>query len=80
MPHLDGYEATQQIRDFYDSFNASQPYIIACTGHVESSYIDKAWAYKMDEVLGKPASLETLKDVLKEVIRVQDNWMVYYII
>ena len=35
MPVMDGYEASQEIRDFYRLKNVPQPMIIACTGHVE---------------------------------------------
>lgn len=42
MPILDGYEATKRIRKFYKCNNVTQPFIVACTGHVEDEYIQKA--------------------------------------
>ena len=68
MPFLNGYQATQQIRDLYDQHGHQQPLIIACTGHVENEYIQKAWRYGMDEVLPKPATEAIIRDILQEVI------------
>jgi len=28
-----------------------QPMIVACTGHTEEEYIQKAWNFKIDEVI-----------------------------
>lgn len=57
MPFLDGYEATKQIRNMYNKLEiprASQPRIIAITGHVENEYIQKAIHSGMDKVFPKP--------------------------
>jgi len=35
MPILDGYQATEKIRNYYRKHNLSQPKIVAVTGHVE---------------------------------------------
>ena len=58
MPIMDGYEATCRIRQFYQSNEMDQPYIVACTGHTEEEFIRKAWHKKMDEVIPKPAGIE----------------------
>lgn len=42
--------------------------IVACTGHTEDEYIQKAWRYQMDEVVAKPANIEVIKTILKEMI------------
>ena len=42
--------------------------IVACTGHTEEEYIQKAWTYKFDEVIQKPTNIEVLKELLKEII------------
>ena len=34
--------------------------IIACTGHTEDEYIQKAWQHKMDEFVMKPTKIEVL--------------------
>ena len=31
--------------------------IIACTGHTEEEFIQKAWRHEMDEVVAKPINL-----------------------
>ena len=45
MPILNGYEASDEIRAFYQSINCQQPKIIACTGHCETEYVQKAWVH-----------------------------------
>jgi CheY-like chemotaxis protein len=50
MPILDGYEATNQIRNYLDSKGLPQPVIIAITGHTEESYVRKAIASGMNAV------------------------------
>lgn len=45
MPILDGYQSTKQIREFIKSKGLIQPMIIACTGHIEEEYVNKAWDY-----------------------------------
>ena len=42
--------------------------IVAVTGHAEQEYITKAWRYQMDELMPKPVSVEVLKDLLTEMI------------
>ena len=36
MPIMDGYEATEAIRDLYE--NHVQPRIVACTGHIDAAF------------------------------------------
>ena len=31
--------------------------VVACTGHTEEEYIQKAWRHQMDEILPKPIDL-----------------------
>jgi len=31
--------------------------VVACTGHTEEEYIQKAWRHQMDEILSKPIDL-----------------------
>ena len=42
MPGMDGYEATQKIREYLYNRGAKQPIISALTGHVEQMYVNKA--------------------------------------
>ena len=64
MPIMDGYEATEAIRDLYE--NHVQPRIVACTGHMEDEYIRKAWRHDMDEVTAKPICRKHLEHILGE--------------
>jgi CheY-like chemotaxis protein len=72
MPIMDGYEATDKIRKFLRTNVSQQPMIVACTGHSENEFIKKAWRYQMDEVVPKPANIEVIKCLLKEIIQYTD--------
>ena len=39
MPFMDGYEATQRIRNYLFDEGAKQPIISAVTGHTEQNYV-----------------------------------------
>ena len=54
MPLMDGYTATQQIRDYLYTKKLPQPIITAVTGHVEQSYVRKAYLNGMNQVVSKP--------------------------
>jgi len=45
MPIMDGYEASDTIRNYIKKHGLRQPMIVACTGHTEEEYILKAWRY-----------------------------------
>ena len=42
--------------------------IVACTGHVEEAYIQKAWTHEIDEVIPKPVKPEVLREILQVLI------------
>lgn len=48
MPVMDGCTATQQIREYLYLKELPQPIIIAVTGHVEASFIKKAFLSGMN--------------------------------
>ena len=73
MPILDGYEATQRIRHFYNTHHINQPKIIACTGHIEDEYIKKAWRTKIDEIAPKPINNTLLKTILDETFNLKSQ-------
>lgn len=45
MPFMDGYEASDEIRRYMKAHSIEQPMIVACTGHTEPEYIQKAWRH-----------------------------------
>ena len=65
MPFMDGYEATDKIREFIHSQGAPQPIISAVTGHTEQAYIERAINAGMNQVLSKPVNIGVLKVLLK---------------
>ena len=73
MPHMDGYEATIKIRKHCEMHRLVQPYIIACTGHTEEQYIQKAWNHLMDEIVPKPANIDTLASIIQSLIVFNNN-------
>ena len=68
MPILDGYEASDQIREYIRDNGLHQPQIIALTGHTEEEYIKKAWRHQIDEVISKPTNVNEISCLLKEVL------------
>ena len=57
MPMMDGYETTKKIRQYIAARGSAQPVIIACTGHTEEAFIEKAWRHEMNEFLSKPLTI-----------------------
>jgi len=45
MPIMDGYTSSEKIRKFIKSTKIQQPMIVACTGHTEEEYINKAYMH-----------------------------------
>ena len=72
MPILDGYKATEKIRQYQRKKKCHQPMIIACTGHTEEEYIKKAWRYQFDEVLPNPANIEVIKIIFSEILQLKE--------
>ena len=62
MPHMDGLEATKQIRQ--TDLNLGTP-IIAVTAHAFKEEQDKLLASGMDDYLPKPINLSDLIDLIK---------------
>ena len=73
MPIMDGYEAADRIRKHLTENFIQQPMIVACTGHTEDLYIKKAWRHQMDEVIAKPANIEVVRVLLKQMIESKDE-------
>ena len=69
MPHMDGLEATQQIRQ--TDLNLGTP-IIAVTAHAFKEEQDKLLASGMDDYLPKPINLSDLIDLIKRWCLIAD--------
>ena len=54
MPVMDGYDATEEIREYLYARKLKQPLIIATTGHCEPEYVSRAIRAGMNQVLSKP--------------------------
>mgnify|MGYP000944401400 CR=1 FL=1 len=64
MPVMDGYEATQQIRQLIFDNYLCQPIIVAVTGHTEETYVNRALRSGMNQVLSKPIQVILLNDII----------------
>lgn len=68
MPIMDGYKASALIKRFLRMRKAKMPIILACTGHLEDEFIEKAWLNQMDEIIPKPMNIDLVEAILKNVI------------
>ncbi len=64
MPRFDGYEAALQIRQWESKNAQARHTIIALTADAHEDVHPRCLAVGMDDVLGKPVSLERLKALL----------------
>ena len=64
MPIMDGYEATENIRQLTDDYQANIP-VIAFTAHAMKDDDTKCKESGMDDYLSKPIDIGELKSVLK---------------
>jgi len=64
MPQMDGYQATQAIREFEAANNLPRVPIVAVTAHCVSDEEQKCLAVGMDDFLSKPLSACNLKRML----------------
>jgi len=66
MPGMDGYEATQKIREIYGE---DSPYIVALTAHAMPEYRERSFQAGMQAYLSKPVKQDELAKVLRNVTR-----------
>lgn len=66
MPVMDGFEATQQIREHELAAKRAPITIIALTAHIEAEHRERVMASGMDYYLSKPVTLQTLYDMLSQ--------------
>ena len=73
MPQMDGYKATQAIRNLPDKDKASIP-IIAMTANAFEEDKRDAIAVGMNGHIAKPIQVDKMLSILSEVIRQQENY------
>mgnify|MGYP005940373495 CR=1 FL=1 len=67
MPRMDGYKATQAIRNLPDKDKAYIP-IIAMTANAFEEDVKAALAAGMNEHLSKPIRIELLYEIMKKYL------------
>ncbi len=69
MPIMDGYQATEKIREFEAKQlnNSQRAYIIGLTAHASEYHKQKCFESGMDVFLTKPISNEKLGEVLNSL-------------
>ena len=67
MPHMDGYEATRQIRNLPDAGLANIP-IVAMTANAFDDDKQEAFAAGMNGHIGKPIEIPKLLKTLKNIL------------
>ena len=72
MPKMNGYKATQAIRNLPDKDKACMP-IIAMTANAFEEDKRDAIAAGMNGHIAKPIQVDRLLSILSEVIRQQEN-------
>ena len=71
MPEMDGYQATQAIRDLEKSGHHPRTYIIALTANAMRGDRDRCLEAGMDDYLAKPVNEADLQAVLERMSRRQ---------
>lgn len=69
MPVMDGFEATQRIRNWEVQQQHAPCRIIALTAHVESEHKKRVFSSGMDYYLSKPVTLKDISDALVYCIK-----------
>jgi CheY-like chemotaxis protein len=66
MPVMDGFKATQAIRNYLSSSNTRQPLIAALTAYTTESFEEMSQQAGMDRFLTKPLNVDKLREVMIE--------------
>ncbi len=68
MPVMDGFEATRRIRE-KERTEGTRTRIVALTGNVVKEDLEQCLLAGMDDFLGKPFALKTLRNILEKWLR-----------
>ena len=66
MPVMDGWEATQRLKQLMEEENIRQIPIIACTAYCDEKSKQKCYDAGMEEIVSKPLSKAKIIDILKK--------------
>lgn len=64
MPDMDGYETTRQLRQWENANDCSPIIVIALTAHALENFRRAALESGMNDHLGKPVTLDSLREKL----------------
>ncbi|AIS12494.1 chemotaxis protein CheY [Pseudomonas chlororaphis subsp. aurantiaca] len=73
MPRMDGFELTRRIRWEESHSGLPRCRIIALTASIEASAAERCMAAGMDQILFKPATLETLRQAIASAAQDQNG-------
>jgi diguanylate cyclase (GGDEF)-like protein len=73
MPEMDGFEATQKIRQYEKEHNKPHTPIIALTADVQKGIIEKCLDIGMDDYLSKPFTAQQLSTLLGKWLKNQQK-------
>lgn len=73
MPELDGYSATEQIRNYEQQTETPHIPVVALTAHVMSGDRQRCIAAGMDDYLSKPLQQEQLRAVIEQWVVVSGS-------
>lgn len=76
MPHMNGLEATKQIRTFEKTHGRTPVPIVAMTANAFDSNKEEALAAGMDDFLTKPIIMKSLEEVLSRYLSADPDTMV----
>lgn len=68
MPVMDGFTATEKIRELEKRDNLERCSIVAITGVSSPQAKEKAWASGIDQFMTKPMSMQNIKALVQEVV------------
>ena len=68
MPEMDGYEATQAIRQFEQEENIPRTPIFALTAHAMNEHREKSIECGMDDHICKPIEINELREKLLQLV------------